>query len=234
MSGTVRRGRSTIIQRTAVAVIAASVLVGGLYFASLSGTSPEIYGNDFSVYYHAAREVISGRDPYQRSLGDWTPYIYPPLFAELLVPLALLPLPVAAYAWFLISAASIAFTACASAGLATDKPGSSEQQRAGEPATLQAAIAGCAVLLVLRFVLDTFSLGQVNALVAALVVAHLYLYSRNRTMLSAVALVVAVSIKLTPALFVLYHAAKLRLKYAVTCAALVVAVNTVSFLPSGL
>src|SRR2546426_10384184 len=83
------------------------VLASGIFFARKSGTNPEVYSNDFNVYYHAAREVIAGRDPYQRSLGDWTPYIYLPLLAELMVPLALLPLPVASYLWFLISAASM-------------------------------------------------------------------------------------------------------------------------------
>jgi alpha-1,2-mannosyltransferase len=81
--------------------------------------------------------------------------------------------------------------------------------------------------------LDALNLGQVNALVAALAVAHVYLYARDRKALSAIALVLAVSIKLTPALLLLYHIAKLRLKFAVACAALLVAVTALSFLPFG-
>src|SRR4030095_14922449 len=84
-----------------------------------------------------------------------------------------------------------------------------------------------------RFVLDTFNLGQVNALVAALTLAHVYLYARDRKALSAVALVIAVSIKLTPALLLVYHLAKLRLKFAVACAALLVGVTAMSLLPFG-
>ncbi|MEK6325735.1 MAG: glycosyltransferase family 87 protein [Acidobacteriota bacterium] len=232
-------GRSIVRLTTArvtIIVLALVVLLSGLYFAGKSGGNAEVYSNDFSVYYHAAREVIAGRDPYQHSLGDWTPYIYPPLLAELIVPLAILPLPVAAYFWFLINAASIVAAAWMSARLASDgrEPDSAALKvSVPESSSWRAAIAACAVVIVIRFVLDTFNLGQVNAMVAALAVAHVYLYARDRKALSAVALVVAVSIKLTPALLLLYHAAKLRLKFASACAALLVAVTVVSFLPFG-
>ena len=220
--------RLSTMERAVVGVLALAVVVGGLYFARQSGTNPDVYRNDFNVYYQAAREVMGGGDPYQHSLGDWTPYIYPPLLAELIVPLALLPLPVAAYLWFLINATSIVAAAWMSARLAngTKEPYS--------PTTAwRALLAGCAVVLVLRFVLDSLNLGQVNGVVAALAVAHVYLYARNRKALSAIALVVAVSTKLTPALLLLYHVAKLRLKFAIGCAALLVAVTALSFLPFG-
>jgi alpha-1,2-mannosyltransferase len=226
--------RLSTMERAVVGVLALGVLVSGLYFAGKSGANPEVYGNDFNVYYHAAGEVMGGGDPYQHSLGDWTPYIYPPLLAELIVPLALLPLPVAAYLWFLISAASIVAAAWMSASLADDKRGpAAPDQHVTESTAWRLAMGACAVVLVLRFVLDSFNLGQVNAVVAALAVAHIYLYARDRKALSAVALVVAVSIKLIPALLLLYHIAKLRLKFAAVCAALLVAVTALSFLPFG-
>ena len=145
-----------------------------------------------------------------------------------------MPLPVAAYVWFLISAGSVFFAAWFSAGLAYDKRGLelTNQNNLGSNAR-RAAIAACAALLVFRFVLDTFALGQVNAVVAALAVAHVFLYARDRKALSAIALMLAVSIKLTPALLLLYHIAKLRLRFAVACAALIVAVTALSFLPFG-
>jgi alpha-1,2-mannosyltransferase len=220
--------RLSTMERAAVGVLAVVVLASGLYFARKSGTNPEVYRNDFNVYYHAAREVMGGGDPYQHSLGDWTPYIYPPLLAELILPLALLPLPVASFLWFLINAASILAAAWMSARLAD------RNKEPGSPTTAwRAALAGCAVVLVLRFVLDSLNLGQVNGVVAALAVAHVYLYARDRKALSAIALVVAVSIKLTPALLLLYHIAKLRLKFSVACVALLVAVTALSFLPFG-
>ena len=221
-------------KRVVVIALALIAMVSGVYFAGKSGSNPEAYSNDFNVYYHAAREVFAGRDPYQRILGDSTPYIYPPLLAELIIPLAILPLPVAAYVWFLISAASIAAAAWMSASLAGKRGGDDAVERLIEPPLWRGAIAACSAVLVLRFVLDTFNLGQVNAVVAALAVAHVYLFSRGRKGLSAVALVVAISIKLTPALLLLYHIGKLRLKFATACAALLFAVTAVSFSPFGM
>jgi alpha-1,2-mannosyltransferase len=221
-------------ERVVVIALALTALVSGVYFAGKSGSNPDTYSNDFNVYYHAAREVIAGRDPYQHSLGDWTPYIYPPLLAELSIPLVILPLPVAAYLWFLINAASIVAAAWMSASLAVGKrAGDDAVERLNEPPLWRGAIAAGSVVLVLRFVLDTFNLGQVNAVVTALAVAHVYLFARGRKGLSAVALVIAISIKLTPALVLLYHIGKLRLKFAAACAALLFAVTAVSFLPFG-
>ena len=221
-------------ERVILLVLAATTLVSGLYFARRSGTNPDAYSNDFNVYYHAAREVIGGRDPYQHSLGDWTPYIYPPLLAELIVPLAFLPLPVAAYVWFLIGATSIVAATWMASGLANrSEETAALEHRPTKSATSRAAIAACAVIIVLRFVLDTFNLGQVNALVAGLAVAHVYLYARDRKALSAIALVIAVSIKLTPALFLVYHLARLRLKFVLACSALLVGVTAMSLLPFG-
>ncbi|MEK6284605.1 MAG: glycosyltransferase family 87 protein [Acidobacteriota bacterium] len=234
-SGRRRRGRLTAT-RAVVVALAVVALLSGFYFARKSGADPNVYGNDFSVYYHAAREVIAGRDPYQHSLGDWTPYIYPPLLAELTAPFALLPLPVAAYFWFLINVGSVAAAAWMSANLASDgkkRDSAALKQSVDESFAWRAVIAASAVVIVFRFVLDSLSLGQVNPLVAALSVAHVYLYARDRKALSAVALVFAVSIKLTPAVLLVYHIAKLRLKFAAACAALLVAVTALSFLPFG-
>ena len=235
LSSEARQRRRSMKGRMVIGVLALAVLASGLYFARQSGTNPDSYTNDFSVYYHAAREVLAGRDPYQHALGDWTLYIYPPFLAEVIVPLALLPLPVAAYCWFLVNAGSIVAAGWMSARLA-DGIGSGDaklKQGAAESHFVQPVIAVCAVAIVFRFVLDTFNLGQVNAVVAALAVAHVYFYARDRKALSAFALVIAVSIKLTPALLLLYQIAKLRLKFAAACAALLVGVTLLSFLPFG-
>jgi len=229
-----RLKRTSTKKRIVLLAFVLITLASGLYFARKSGTDPDAYSNDFNVYYHAAREVIGGRDPYQHSLGDWTPYIYPPLLAEIIVPLAFLPLPVAAYLWFLVGAGSIVAAAWISARLATDSEGTFVlEQSASALASRRAAIAACAAIVVLRFVLDTFNLGQVNALVLVLAVAHVHLYARDRKALSAVALVIAVSIKLTPAILLVYHLAKLRLRFVALCVALLVAVTAISLLPFG-
>jgi len=227
-------GLLSSLKRVTGLALVLGALLSGFFFASKSGNNPDVYSNDFSVYYHAAREIIDGRDPYSNSLGDWTPYIYPPLLAELLVPLALLPLPIAAYIWFLISAASIVLAAfLAVALLSNDTIAVAQESRARGADVWKELIAVGAVLLVFRFVLDTFSLGQANALVAGLAVAHIYLYNRERRLLSAIVLAFAISIKLTPALLIVYHLAKMRLKFATACAGVAIAVTIVSLLPFG-
>jgi hypothetical protein len=226
--------RLSTLERAVGLGLASAILLSGLYFAGRSGSNPNVYSNDFNVYYRAASDVIAGGDPYTRSLGDWTPYIYPPLLAELLVPLALLPLPVAAYLWFLINAASIVLVAWLSVCLMTVNGSIGELSRHPGARIWEKAIAAGAVVLVFRFVLDSFSLGQVNALVAALAIAHLYSYSCGRKTVSVVLLAIAISIKLIPALLLVYHLAKLRLKFVIECLGILIALTAVSLLPFGL
>src|SRR4030095_12947082 len=115
--------KSTSVRHSPLTMLSAFALLflfiaGGFYFARRSGADPHHYENDFNVYYFASHEVIEGRDPYQNSLGEWTPYLYLPLLAELIIPLALMPLPAAAYFWFLVSASSLIVAAWMSATLA--------------------------------------------------------------------------------------------------------------------
>jgi alpha-1,2-mannosyltransferase len=201
------------------------VLLGGIYFARNSGSDPQVYSNDFNVYYFAAREVAAGRDPYQNSLGSWNTYLYPPLLAEMIVPLAMLPLPAAAYLWFLINVGSVAAAAWMAASLAAKDALIARDKRP--------LVAVAAVILIARFVLDNLHLGQVNNLVAALSVAHLYFYAKRRPFASAAALALAVSIKLTPAILIVYQIAKLRLKLVSLCIAMLALLTVASIVPFG-
>src|SRR5215216_569466 len=168
------RWRTFFFARLMVALLIAGVLLGGIYFTRRSGSDPRVYTNDFNVYYHAGREVISGRDPYQDSLRPSTPYLYPPLLSELIIPLALLPLPVAAYLWYLVSVASILSAAWMAAWLGCRPIQTGHEASGGdrvgpyESNRLQIVIAACSILMLIRFVLDNFDFGQVNTIVAAL------------------------------------------------------------------
>jgi len=59
-------------------------------------------GNDFPIYWQAARDVLAGRSPYLAGEGLHG-YVYLPWFAWALVPLALLPLPAAAWCWYVVN-----------------------------------------------------------------------------------------------------------------------------------
>jgi hypothetical protein len=220
-----------------------AVLLGGIYFAYRSGANSHQYKNDFNVYYFAASEILDGRTPYDNSLGAWTPYLYPPLLAELLAPLTLLPLPVAAYLWFLLNAFSLFVALRMSARLACPEAQKFESLTASESAgmgrfrpkmELQTFASVITLVVLLRFVLDNFDYGQVNIIVVALAVAHVYFYSKDKKLASAIVFVFAVSIKITPVVFLFYHLAKGRVKYVTACAALLVAVTALSFAPFAL
>jgi alpha-1,2-mannosyltransferase len=217
-------GRS--VNRWTWGILVLVVLVAGLYFASRSGADPAHYSNDFNVYYYASHEVIQGRDPYERSLGESTRYLYLPLLSELMIPLALLPLPAAAYIWFLINAASLIAAAWMSASL-VDR---TADRGVSSPRVITVVLG---LIVVVRFALDNFDYGQVNPMVAALAVAHIFLYERKRKLWSAAAFVLAVSIKLTPAILIVYHLARRRFKYAASCFALFGALTALSFAPFG-
>ncbi len=206
-----------------------ALLLGGLYFAARSGANPYVYNNDFNVYYYAAREIRAGRTPYENSLTAWTPYLYLPVLAELLVPLAWLPLRVAAYVWFLISAVSVFIAARLSAQLTLP----AQLAKDANNQTKQNLIILLTLLGLTRFILDNFDYGQVNTVVAGLTVAHLYCYAKNKKLAALAALGLAAAIKLTPLIFIFYHLARRRVKFALACAALFVALSALSFAPFG-
>ena len=218
--------RTSSLKVVSAFVLLLLLIAGGFYFAGRSGADLRHYENDFNVYYFASHEVLEGRDPYQDSLGEWTPYLYLPLLAELMIPFALMPLPAAAYFWFLVSAASLIIAAWMSATLALkDTVHYSGSQRL--------IVAMLATAVVIRFALDNFDYGQVNTLVAALSVAHVFLYEKRRKLSSAVALALAASIKLSPLILLIYHLAKRRPKFVAGSAVLFMVMTVLSFAPFG-
>jgi alpha-1,2-mannosyltransferase len=96
-----------------------------------------------------------------------------------------------------------------------------------------AFIAVLTLVILLRFVLDNFKLGQVNIIIAMLAVAHVYCYATRRRGWAAAAIALAVAIKLTPALLLVYHLARRRWLYAMACGLCAAVLIAVSFLPFG-
>ena len=114
-------------------------------------------GNDFPLYWQAARDLLAGRSPYDVDAGLHG-YVYLPWFAWALVPLALLPLPTAAWCWYV---ANLGCTWLAGRLLLAS------MRDAGVPAP-PAAIALAALPLAGLFH-DNLVLGQANLLVLLLV-----------------------------------------------------------------
>lgn len=165
---------------------------------------------DFAAYYFAARLLNHGGELYtpgaavppltQAELGQAVGYLYPPFFAALLRPLASLPYPAAATIWLLfnlllLTGGAVLLARCL---------------RLSRPATI--GLLAAAVLLPASWA--SLLLGQVNLLIAALLIATLFFSTRParrpwHDSVAGVCLGLAGAIKVYPlllvALYVLYR-----------------------------
>jgi hypothetical protein len=93
--------------------LAGTVVLGAVLVGQANDPAGQ-YAFDFGAYHAAAADVAAGRSPYAADMftgpipaqGEVL-YKYPPLLAQLLVPLAALPLGSAAAIWFVAQAAAI-------------------------------------------------------------------------------------------------------------------------------
>jgi Glycosyltransferase family 87 len=71
-------------------------------------------GGDFEAYWIGASRMAGGQSPYDAAMltgpipAQGLRYLYPPLFAQLLIPLSWLPEETAAFAWFCFQSATLA------------------------------------------------------------------------------------------------------------------------------
>jgi hypothetical protein len=85
------------------------VLMSILFFVVLWGGDPP-WSFDFQAYYAASARMLDGGSPYLAAQLEAPVdavcdgcYLYPPLLAQALAPLALLPIPVAKLVWFVVT-----------------------------------------------------------------------------------------------------------------------------------
>ncbi len=157
-----------------------------------SGTTPERYGNDFTVFYAAAQQAWLTGNPYDIPTRVATPYLYPPLFAQLLVPLAWLPLPVAAFVWAVGNILAVSWLWRL-------------VQRVLPPTPDRNLMYAGWWLALGPILLGNFLLGQVNLWIAAAITFALLADAhRQHAVTGGLALAAAVSVKLAPALLIPY------------------------------
>ncbi len=209
----VRRPRSLILVLLAISF--ASLLFSSLFQRYLGHTlaDPNV---DFRDYYFAAemvrdnprtnlyegategnpqlRSAPQGSEIAQRArragFDDVELYLYPPLFADLLTPLTRLPLPAAAQAWRLLNLAIVFGSVLLLARMLQ----------------LPALSAEFSVLLNAAYafwpVHEAISLGQITIVLLGLWAVGVAAYAKGMPILSAVALALATSFKITPVLLV--------------------------------
>jgi hypothetical protein len=158
---------------------------------------------DFPVYYAAGQSLISGRqDLYAAdfALGQVMDYRYPPFFLVALLPLWYLPYPVAAYLWYLFSIAQIFALVFVLQKYLPESPGRNK-------------IGLLLFFSVAPYFITILHYGNAHLLSTFLLFAALYLMLQKKEQWSAILLALTITIKLTPALFLLYFAMKQKWRY---------------------
>lgn len=158
---------------------------------------------DLQVYVYAVRDLLAGRDIFATVTPFWNlSFIYPPVAAVLMVPLALGPYRMWQLLWTL--------------GLVWAQQ--AVLRRSGLPRGWKLAVAGVAVVLAVEPIRTTLGYGQVNTFLMAFVILDLLPDPGlpRRYLPRGVLLGLATAIKLTPGLFVVFLLLLGRRRAAVT------------------
>ena len=170
-----------------------------MVFSILGIRKTAIRGNDSWLYFGAARAITNGENIYNTTYparpdgSSLRPYLYPPLFALLLIPLASLGNYYAGLIWGILNVLVTLLVIYLSIILCKGKNESFHKITAVIP-----------VIICLRFFDSNIQNGQVNAIVLLFMLLGLYLFQSNRDFFAGVALSFATAIKLTPLIFLGY------------------------------
>lgn len=176
-------------------------------------------GNDINVYLHAARQLLFNSNIY--TLNPFNSYLYSPLFAMFLSPLALLNATFARVIWMLLNAVLILRLWNIQKGLVTGSfPLNKKYQKVW---------AVSIFILSFGFLNHNFNLGQVTVLILWLTIEGLYQVRKNEDLKGAVAIALGINIKIIPMLALVYLFFKMKFR-TITYAVLLVGFSL--FLPS--
>ena len=146
---------------------------------------------DLQVYVYAVKDMLAGKDIFATTTPFWSLYfIYPPIAAILMTPLAFGPYVFWQVVW--------------TGGLVWAQQ--SVLKRCGAPRGWKLGLLGIAVVLAVEPIRTTLGYGQVNTMLMALVVADLLPDppEQRRRIPQGILIGLAAAIKLTPALFVIF------------------------------
>lgn len=172
---------------------------------------------DFPVYYAAGRSLLGGRtDLYTPdfALGRVMDYRYPPVFLLAFWPLWLLPYKVAAYLWYLFGAAEIA-------------GGVLLVRRAVGVANEQKSLWLVIFFATAPYFITILHYGNAHLLAICLLFAACYFVQTKKPIVGGLALALAISIKLTPAIFLPYFALRKQWRLLATVVMFLIGINLV-------
>jgi hypothetical protein len=166
--------------------------------ARIDPEKPTAHKTDFTVYTEAGAAFFDGRNPYEVTNPRGWHYLYPPLFAILVAPLAALDTETQTVVWYFVSVA-----ACFGMWRECRKLWQwlNSEHGTSDPAAWLGWLAAATVALPL---MNCLQRGQVGVVLGYLLLAGLRLVVASATMrgvfVGGVALALAVAIKLTPLL----------------------------------
>ncbi len=205
-------------------------------------SAPFSFQFDFKSFYCAAAVAASGGNYYDIAtlqtmaaqhaipLPVW-PYLYPPLFAEVAAPLGLWPVQSAQWLWMCLS--MFAASATIVLTLKWAAPRSSTDSPAAPARQWLHLLAAFLVFHLLGFRHNLY-MGQINIFVLLLIVSSLYAWRRGRDLLSGALLALAILIKMSPALLLLFFLFSRRARVVWAAAAASIALFAVSVFAFGM
>lgn len=166
------------------------------------------WNDDFRAYYQAGKHILSDENIYDQNVVEGG-YLYSPLFALLMVPLSILPQPVAAALWYLGNLTSLFFSIAVALYL---------NENSAEPifswiraklgmANIDKVLKLTSIfvlILTARFWLNSIEHGQINLQLWALVLAAIYFERKGHSVIGSALLSIAIVTKILPALFLFY------------------------------
>jgi hypothetical protein len=158
---------------------------------------------DFPVYYAAGQSLLKGRtDLYAAdfALGKVMDYRYPPFFILIFAPLWLLPYKVAAYLWYLLSILQITGIIFLLRNLL-------------HSSVITKKIWLLVFCAVGQYFIIILHYGNAHLLAIFFLFASFYYSQKNKDIRAALCMVLAITIKLTPAFMLLYFLLYKRWKY---------------------
>ena len=150
---------------------------------------------DFDIFLSASNDLIYGKYPYAELYHTWYHYYYDLLFALLLSPLTLLPLPLAQFIWL---STNVFFVYRIWKILTVWLPSTQLNKKTYVLFTLVAFI------FVSSFLRDNFHLGQVTIFILYLILEGLHLISLDKKFTGSLLIAFGTCVKLLPLLFIPY------------------------------
>jgi hypothetical protein len=174
---------------------------------------------DFRAYHGAARQVLSGDfDLYRlESVRRALTFRYAPVIVFLFIPFAFLPVKAAAFIWFLLNAAALAYVVQLSMKLAGVESGP------------YAKVFFLAFLAAAGYLVEELRIGNAHIIVIFLLVFSFYLIRKGKVLVPSVLIALAVLTKVVPLLFLFYYGLK---KKVVVCLVIILSLFVLMLVPA--